>query len=673
MKKQHNYTVMHWGTWQVESSEGEIVAVKPVPWDKNPSRIGQSLPDAVTSQTRIRRPAVRAGYLQHGPASREGRGKEPFVEVSWEVALDLLARELRSVKARCGNEAIYGGSYGWASAGRFHHAQSQLHRFLKGFGGYTASTNTYSSAAGERILPHILGPLSPLHRQHTHFSELARECQLFVAIGGLPLRNAQVNGGGANDHMLQYWLDKMQANGTRFINISPVRNDLSAVPDAEWLAIRPGTDTALLLALSYVLIAESLYDQAFVASHTVGFAPYRAYLLGEHDGVAKTPAWAAAITGLDAQRIADLAREMARHRTMVNISWSIQRARQGEQAYWATVALTALLGQIGTPGGGLGFGYACTNLAGAVRKAFSGPRLPAGENAVDSVIPVARLSDMLLHPGETYEFDGQRRRYPDIRLVYWAGGNAFHHHQDLNRLCEAWRRPETVVVHEQYWTAQAKFSDIVLPATTSLEREDIGSGGHDGFMIAMSAQIPPVGEARDDYAIFWISPIGWDSEKRSAKGGTPGSGCVISMRSQDRGRRRRVLRCPRSMTSGSKGCWSTARRSGRKFFSPIFAPILSAIRSPPPPAKLNSFPPPSPGLAIANVLAIRGGMNRRPPGSGRRRRAGRFICSPASRAPACTVSTTTAASAGRRKFRDASRCGCIRAMRRQETSAKAAW
>lgn len=105
--------------------------------------------------------------------------------------------------------------------------------------------------------------------------------------------------------MLQYWLDKMQANGTRFINISPVRNDLSAVPDAEWLAIQPGTDTALLLALSYVLIAESLYDQAFVASHTVGFAPYCAYLLGEHDGVAKTPAWAAAITGTDAQRIAD--------------------------------------------------------------------------------------------------------------------------------------------------------------------------------------------------------------------------------------------------------------------------------------------------------------------------------------------------------------------------------
>lgn len=502
MKDEHHLAVMHWGTYRVATDNGTITTVSPVEWDKNPSRIGQSLADGVTSDARVKRPSVRLGYLQHGPASREGRGKEPFVEVSWEVALDLVAREMRSVKARCGNEAIFGGSYGWASAGRFHHAQSQLHRFLKGFGGYTASTNTYSSAAGERVLPHILGPLSPLHRQHTHWSELERECQLFVAIGGLPLRNAQVNGGAANDHMLKHWLDRLQQRGVRFINISPVKNDLSAVPDARWLAIKPGTDTALLLALCQVLVSEDLVDHGFIASHTVGFAPFRAYLLGESDGVVKTPQWAAAITGLDAGDITALARTMAASRTMINISWSIQRARQGEQAYWATVALTALLGQIGTPGGGLAFGYACTNLAGAARAVFSGPRLPAGKNQVNSVIPVARLSDMLLNPGGEYAFDGQTLRYPDIRLVYWAGGNAFHHHQDLNRLVEAWRQPETVVVNEQYWTAQARHADIILPVTTSLEREDIGSGGHDGFMIAMRQLIAPVAEARDDYAIF---------------------------------------------------------------------------------------------------------------------------------------------------------------------------
>ncbi len=72
MRKQHNLTVMHWGTWQVQARDGHIAAVTPVPWDKSPSRIGQSLPDAVTGNARIRRPAVREGYLKNGPASREG-------------------------------------------------------------------------------------------------------------------------------------------------------------------------------------------------------------------------------------------------------------------------------------------------------------------------------------------------------------------------------------------------------------------------------------------------------------------------------------------------------------------------------------------------------------------------------------------------------------------------
>src|SRR5439155_12494684 len=95
-------------------------------------------------------------------------------------------------------------------------------------------------------------------------------------------------------------------------------------------------------------------------------------------------------------------------------------------------------------------------------------------NAVEAFIPVARISDMLLQPGAAFDYDGQSRRYPDIRLVYWAGGNPFHHHQDLNRLLVAWRKPETIVAHEQVWNAHARFADIVLPATSTLERSDIG-------------------------------------------------------------------------------------------------------------------------------------------------------------------------------------------------------
>jgi len=109
---------------------------------------------------------------------------------------------------------------------------------------------------------------------------------------------------------------------------------------------------------------------------------------------------------------------------------------------------------------------------------------------------------MLLSPGAAFDYNGKRQCYPDIKLVYWAGGNIFHHHQDLNRLLEAWKLPQTIIVHEQFWTAQAKYADIVLPATTALERNDIGSSASDRFMIAMQQAIEPVGESRDDYSIL---------------------------------------------------------------------------------------------------------------------------------------------------------------------------
>ncbi len=121
---------------------------------------------------------------------------------------------------------------------------------------------------------------------------------------------------------------------------------------------------------------------------------------------------------------------------------------------------------------------------------------------VSAFIPVARISDMLLHPGAPFTYNGQTYAYPDIRLVYWAGGNPFHHHQDLNRLLQAWQRPESIVVHEQFWTPTAKLADVVLPATTSMERNDIGSATREGYLVAMRPLIPPVGQARDDYAIF---------------------------------------------------------------------------------------------------------------------------------------------------------------------------
>ena len=133
---------------------------------------------------------------------------------------------------------------------------------------------------------------------------------------------------------------------------------------------------------------------------------------------------------------------------------------------------------------------------------FALPTLSTASNPVKSVIPVARIADMLLAPNTPYQFNGKECIYPHTRLIYWCGGNPFHHHQDLNRLVKAWQQPETIIVNDIWWTATARRADIVLPVTTTLERNDIGASGRDRFVLAMQQAVEPLGEARSDYAIF---------------------------------------------------------------------------------------------------------------------------------------------------------------------------
>ena len=274
--------------------------------------------------------------------------------------------------------------------------------------------------------------------------------ELIVAFGGLPMRNSQVQAGGLGEHRLAAELRSIERRGVRMVSISPVRNDAPANLALEWLPIRPNTDVAVMLGIAHVLITEELCDTTFLARCCVGFDQLRSYVLGESDGIPKTPEWAADLADTDAIRLIALAREMAANRTMIMVNWEVQRCDHGEQPYWMAIALAALLGQIGLPGGGFGFGYGATNGMGRPELGFKWPALPQGENQVSAYIPVARISDLLLNPGCSVEFNGNRLVYPDIRLVYWAGGNPFHHHQDINRLVAAWRRPETVIVHEQF-------------------------------------------------------------------------------------------------------------------------------------------------------------------------------------------------------------------------------
>ena len=495
-------TVTHWGAYELESDGTHIIAVRPFADDPDPSPIGQSLKDVARS--RVARPSIRRSWLLDGPgAATKLRGAEPFVEVGWDTALDLVAGELDRVRSRYGNEAIFGGSYGWASAGRFHHAQSQLRRFLASIGGYTAKVDTYSHAAAEVIVPHVVGmSYAELQAAHTSWPVIAEHTDLIVAFGGIPVKNAQVQSGGHGRHLLRSWLEKSAARGTRFVNISPIRDDLLDTLGGRWLAARPNTDVAVMLGLAHAIVAADRQDTEFLDRYCVGWDRLRAYLTGESDGVAKTPEWAAALSGIDADMIRDLASEMVEGRTLINASWSVQRTDHGEQPYWMVIALAAVLGQVGLPGGGFGLGYGAIGSIGNGATRLLGPSLPSPPNPVTTFIPVARISDLLLNPGGTFDYNGGSYTYPDTHLVYWCGGNPFHHHQDLNRLLVAWRKPDTVVVHEPFWSATARHADVVLPATTPLERNDLGGAAADDYLFAMAKAVEPIGQARHDYDIF---------------------------------------------------------------------------------------------------------------------------------------------------------------------------
>jgi biotin/methionine sulfoxide reductase len=494
----------HWGAFRARARPDGTIAVAPHELDPDPYPLIGNVTDAIGHRSRVDRPYVRRGWLEGKPrAGDTRRGQDEYVAVTWDRAEELLAAELTRVYRDHGASAVFGGSYGWASAGRFHHAPSQLHRFLNLLGGYTRSVNTYSTGAAEVLVPHVTGVTGgfPMAAGAT-FSDLIGTCELMVCFGGLPTKNAAVGPGGVTRHTARPGIRELAKSGCRFVSVSPLRDDLPDVPAERHLAPRPGTDTALMLALCHELIVTGRADLPFLYRYTTGYEQFAAYVRGESDGVPKSPEWAASICDLPATDIRWLADAMHESTTLITVTPSLQRAEHGEQPVWAGIALACVLGSIGGHGEGFTMGLGGMGNTGNPHTTPRLPSLPQGGNGAGTFIPVARIADLLLHPGEPFEYNGTTSTYPDIRLVYWAGGNPFHHHQDLFRLSEAFQRPDTIVVHESYWTATARHADIVLPATTTLEREDFSAANNDSYLVAMHRIREPYGQARDDYAIF---------------------------------------------------------------------------------------------------------------------------------------------------------------------------
>lgn len=503
-----NYTRMtstHFGSFTAEVKDGIFVKTIPFAGDPYPSKMIEALPDRVNSDTRIRYPMVRAGFLEKGHASdTTKRGAEPFVRVSWDKALDLVASELKRVKEQYGNEAIFGGSNGWRNAGKLHDPQKLLKRFLGGFGGFTNGKGGYSWAASKAILPHVLGDQHSRTGKLTTYKNIIENTKLIVLWGTTPLKNGEIMRGGGGEHTTRAYWHQIKKAAIETVIINPMADEEEQfLNHPQWIKVRPNTDTAMMLGMAHTLYSEGLHDEAFLKKYVSGFSKFLDYLTGKSDGQPKDAEWAAAISEVDANVIRELARKMAKTRSFIMGGPALQRGDHGEQPFWMIITLSAMLGQIGLPGGGFGFGYGYYNGYGQARSGVAVKGPGTGKNPVKVAIPTARITDLLLNPGDTIDFNGKKVTYPDIKLVYWAGGNLFTHQQDTNKLLKAWQRPETTIIHEPWWTASAKLSDIVLPANTPEERNDIARRtGADNYIFAMQKVVEPLHESRSDYDIF---------------------------------------------------------------------------------------------------------------------------------------------------------------------------
>ncbi len=500
-------TATHWGAYLARTDGTRLLGLDQRPDDPAPTLIGDSVADALRSPARLTVPLIRRGWLEDGPgpANRAGtrrRGDDDYIAVDWDTASALVAGELDRIRTVHGNNAIYGGSYGWGSAGRFHHPQSQVHRFLNMIGGYTSSVDTYSSAAITVVLRRVAGGWQTAMDSSPTFDEIAEHGSLVVAFGGVALRNVQVNDGGLGSHTSPGAQRAARLAGVDFVSVSPLRSDAAEFLDSTWLPARPGTDVAVMLGLAHTIVTAGRHDVDFLRRCTTGWPKFEAYLLGHADGVAKDADWAADISGLSADALRGLALRIANERTVISTSYSVQRADHGEQVPWMGLTLAALSGSMGRPGGGFGCALGALHRNGMRLAKVPIAAFPQGVNGVADFIPVARISDLLRKPGEEFDYDGGRYVYPDIRLVYWVGGNPFHHHQDLNGLVDAWQRPDTVIVHEHFANSLARHADIVLPAATFAERTDFAAGREDPFLMAMMAAAEPPGEVLTDYQIF---------------------------------------------------------------------------------------------------------------------------------------------------------------------------
>jgi len=514
---------------------------------------GMNWKSMVYSPDRLLYPMKRIDFDPDGKRNQKNRGISGYERISWDEALNIVTGEIKRVKKEHGPGAIvnsHGSHHTWGNVGYY---LSANFKFINAVGMTRVHHNPDSWEGWYWGAAHHWGGSLRVGQSETYgtVEDLLKEAEMVVFWASNPEGTSGAYG-SFEGTIRRKWLKELDID---IVHVDPFYNDSCQFLGGKWLPTKPTSSPALAMAIAYVWIKENLYDKEFVKNRTTGFEVWKEYILGKEDKIEKTPEWASKETGLAAKDIRALARKWGNKKVYLaaggwgNGHGGACRNQTGIQWARSLVCLIAMQG-IGKPGVNMGNlqwgtpvdnnfyfpGYAEGGISGDLHHTAMSvelyQRMPQLQslNTVEQSIPRLWLPEAIIEgKAEGYVWDGKsleaqfnkvsypKPGYSPAKMLYKYGGSMFGTMPDSNRHIKMYQSENLeFVVNQSIWMeGETKFADLILPACTNFERDDIsewaalGGYAHHGqtqlnnrVAVFQHKAIEPLGESKSDYKIF---------------------------------------------------------------------------------------------------------------------------------------------------------------------------